>query len=131
MGHIMKSFSLATSRKNSFFSILTWILMSISATILYRYVETAPSWTPSALSTIDAIYNTTHILIFVILLAHVASFIFREVEHSFLVDGIVIRRFLPLIKVIVISAIWLMGIFYILDSLNINMNNILTGTGIA
>lgn len=127
----MKYSTLITSRRNSFFSLVSWILLSISTTILYRYIIGAPRWTPVELSSIDTIYSIVHILIFVIIIVHIVSFLFREIEHSFLVDGAAIRRFLPLIKVIILGLIWISGIFWILDSLRINTTSILTGTGIA
>lgn len=127
----MKYSTLITSRKNSFFSIVTWILLSISTTMLYRYVWAAPRWTPADLGTIDTVYGLIRILIFVIVIVHIISLFFREIEHSFLVEGAVIRRFFPLIKVSMISLIWIIGIFYILDSLRINTSSILTGAGIG
>ncbi len=105
----MKSSNLATSRKNSFFSIITWVLMSISTTILYHYLQNTPLWTPSELNYIDIIYDFTQVLILIIIIVHVISALFREIEHSFLVDGAVIKRFLPLIKAITISMIWITG----------------------
>lgn len=66
-----------------------------------------------------------------IVIVHIISLFFREIEHSFLVEGAVIRRFFPLIKVSMISLIWIIGIFYILDSLRINTSSILTGAGIG
>jgi MscS family membrane protein len=127
----MKYSTIITSRRNSFFSIITWILMSISTTVLYSYMSSAPGWGPASLATIDTIYSIMRILIFVVIIVHIVSFLFREIEHSFLVDGIVIRRFLPLIKVIILGLIWIGGIFSVLDSLHINTTSILTGTGIA
>ena len=124
---IMKSSSLSTSRKNTFFSLITWMLLSISATILYRYLVIADGWSPSELSTIDTIYGFVRILIYVIIFANIVSFIFSEIEHSFLVDGVVMRRFFPLIRVIAISMIWIIGVFYILDNLRVNTSSILTG----
>ena len=102
------------------------MLLSISTTILYRYIVIADGWTPSELTTIDTIYGFLKILVYVIISADIVSFISSEIEHSFLVDGVVMRRFFPLIRVIAISMIWIIGIFYILDSLRINTSSILT-----
>lgn len=102
----MKSSTFATSRKNSFFSIITWALMSISTTILYRYIQNTALWSPASLNYIDTIYEFTQVLILIIIVVHIVSSLFREIEHSFLVEGAVIRRFLPLIKVITISMVW-------------------------
>ena len=127
----MKTHSLSTSRRNTFFSIITWILMSISTTILYRYIENAPLWNPSDLSYIDMIYEIISVFIIIIIWVHIIHAIFREIEHSFLVEGAVIRRFLPLIKVCSLSLIWILGCFYILDHLHVNTSSILTGAGIG
>ncbi len=105
--------------------------MSISTTILYRYIQNTAHWSPSDLNFIDTIYRFTQILILIIFAVHTISALFREIEHSFLVDGTIIRRFLPLIKVITISVIWITGSFYILDSLHVNTSSILTGAGIG
>lgn len=106
------------------------MLLSISTTIFYRYIVIADGWTPSELSTIDTIYGFLRIFIYVIICADIVSFIFSEIEHSFLVDGIVMRRFFPLIRVIAISMIWIIGVFYILDSFRVNTSSILTGAWI-
>jgi small-conductance mechanosensitive channel len=105
--------------------------MSISTTILYRYIQNTPLWSPSELNYIDTIYEFAQVLIIIIIVVHVVSWLFREIEQSFLVDGAVIKRFLPLIKVITISMVWITGWFYILDSLHINTSSILTGAGIG
>jgi small-conductance mechanosensitive channel len=127
----MKYSTLVTSRRNSFFSVITWIILSISTRIFYNYIIGAPRWTPGNLATIDIIYSMFNILILVIIIVHIVSFLFREIEHSFLSEGDIIRRFLPLIKVTTIWFIWIGGIFSILDGLHINTTSILTGTGIA
>jgi small-conductance mechanosensitive channel len=61
---------------------------------------------------------------------HVIYWIFSEIEHSFLSDGAALRRFLPLIRVISVSLVWVIGGFYLLDSLHINTTSILTGAWI-
>ena len=127
----MKYSTLITSRRNSFFSIITWIVLSLSTTILYHYIISAPGWTPANLNLIDNIYSIVHILTIVAIIVHIVSLLFQEFEHSFLADGTVIRRFLPLMKVIILAFIWIGGIFSILDGLHINTTSILTGTGIA
>ena len=127
----MKYSTIITSRRNSFFSIAAWIVLSLSTTILYRYVVAAPNWTPGDLGLIDTVYSIVRILIFVVIVVHIMSLLFREFEHSFLADGAIIRRFLPLIKVITLGLIWIGGVFSILDGLHINTASILTGTGIA
>ncbi len=127
MNSIMKLLNLSTSRKNSIFSIITWLFISIFITIFYRYITNVPKWNPASLSYIDIIYHLIQVIILIIIVVYIISWIFREIEHSFLVDGKIIRRFLPLIKVITISMIWCTGGFYILDSLHINTSSILTG----
>ena len=127
----MKYSTLIASRRNSFFSIITWVVLSLSITILYHYIVATPDWNHADLSLIDTIYSIAHILTVVAIIVHIVSFIFREFEHSFFADGPVIRRFLPLIEVITVGLIWIGGIFSILDGLHINTASILTGTGIA
>ena len=126
----MKTLSLSASRRNTFFSIVTWMLMSISTTILYRYIENAPLWNPTDLNYIDTIYEVISVFTIVIIGVHIVHGIFREIEHSFLAEGAVIRRFLPLIKVCSLSLVWIFGGFYILDNLHVNTSSILTGAGI-
>lgn len=126
----MKSQNLSTSRKNSFFSIITWLLMSISITILYQYIQNAPLWSPSDLHYIDLAYEIIKAFTGIIIIVHIVHALFREIEHSFLVDGAVIRRFLPLIKAVTISTVWIIGAFYILEKLHINTSSILTGAWI-
>lgn len=83
--------------------------MNIAVTMLYRYIQNAPLWSPSDLNYIDTIYKFIQVTILIILSVHVISWIFREIEQSFLVEGPIIRRFLPLIKVITISMLWIIG----------------------
>lgn len=103
----MKSHSLIASRKNSFFSIIIWIITSIFVTVLYRYLIQSPNWDPSELRYIDIVYQVISTLVLVIILVYVISLIFNEIAHSFILDGAVIKRFFPLIKVIVLSTIWI------------------------
>jgi MscS family membrane protein len=105
--------------------------MSISITILYRYIQNTALWSPSSLTYIDTIYEFIQVLILIIVVVHIVWSLFREIEHSFLVEGAVIKRFLPLIKVTTISMIWITWCFYILDSLHVNTSSILTGAGIG
>ncbi len=98
--------------------------------MLYHYIQNAPLWSPSDLNYIDITYKFIQITILIVTAVHIISWLFREIEQSFLVDGPIIRRFLPLIKVITISAMWLIGGFYLLDGINIDTGNILAGAGI-
>lgn len=127
----MKSSALSASRKNSLQSIAIWIFISIWVTILYNYVTNTPNWTPSWLNNIDIIFDIIQILVLIIILAYTISLIFTEIEHSFLVDGAIIKRFFPLIKATILSIIWIIGWFYVLEYLNINTTNILTGAWIG
>ena len=104
--------------------------MSISITILYQYIQNAPLWSPSDLNYIDLVYEIIKAFTGIIVTVHIVHALFREIEHSFLVDGAVIRRFLPLIKALTISMVWIIGAFYILEKLHINTSSILTGAGI-
>lgn len=126
----MKAYIISSSRRNSFFSILTWIFINIAINVLYRYLENAPIWTPTHLNYIDIIYSIINIFTWIIIVIHVIYWIFSEIEHSFLSDGAALRRFLPLIRVISVSLVWVIGGFYLLDSLHINTTSILTGAGI-
>ncbi len=124
----MKTPSLTQSRKNSILSIISWIAIGISNNILYRYMIDLYG---SMSDIITRVYTLCEILIIVIVLAYIIGYIFREIRHSFLAEGAIIRRFLPLIKVMTLGFVWITGGFYILDAIHINTSSILTGAGIG
>jgi small-conductance mechanosensitive channel len=70
-------------------------------------------------------------MIIVIMSAHIVGLVFREVEQAYLLESIAIKRFFPLIRALITSLIWIVWVFYILDSLGVNMSSILTGAGIG
>jgi hypothetical protein len=103
----MKSSTRITLRKNSIFSILVWTVLFLTVTILYHYIQSGSGWSPRELSRIDTTYSILSILIIVIIAAHIVGLVFREVEQAYLLESVAMKRFFPLISVLIVSLIWI------------------------
>jgi hypothetical protein len=103
----MKSSTRITLRKNSIFSILVWTVLFFAVTIFYHYIQSGSGWSPRELSRIDTTYSILSILIIVIIAAHIVGLVFREVEQAYLLESVAMKRFFPLISVLIVSLIWI------------------------
>lgn len=120
------------SRKNSILNIFSWILISISITMVYRYLDTYyTDWTPTIRNRLDIAHNVTRILLIVAIIITFLNAIFREIEHSFVFNRSITKRFFPLIKAVIVTIVWGVWIYYILDTLHINTTRILTWAWIS
>lgn len=127
----VKSQNINASRKNILFSLIAWILISIAVTTIYRYLDTYyTGWTPAGRHHLDTAHTVTQALLIVGIVVNVLNFIFREFEQSFLLSRTITKRFFPLLRAIIMTIIWIITGFYILDALAINTTNILAGAGI-
>ncbi len=54
------------------------------------------------------------------------SWIFREIRHSSVIENILVRRFLPIIRFFITASIWIVVVFHILERLGIDTRSILT-----
>lgn len=59
------------------------------------------------------------------------SFIFYQIRHSRATENRVLKRFLPIINFVINLLVWVVAGFLILEALEINTRNILTGAGIG
>ena len=64
------------------------------------------------------------------LLASMMSWITNEVRHSSIIENVVIRRFLPLIRFVLTAGLWIIILLEMLEKLDIDTKSILTGAGI-
>jgi small-conductance mechanosensitive channel len=119
------------SRGTYIFSIISWGMLGCLTIILYNYLTGISTWTPATLRLIDEIYIIARIFFFTATFTSIISLIFREIRHSWAIENIFIRRFLPIIRFFILAIIWIIAGFYGLDSLNINTNNLLAWAGIG
>lgn len=114
------------SRLSYIFTIIAWNIILASAVIFFDQIENIWNWTPRWLARIDNIRIIIVHLCITALIGSVVSWIFREIRHSGAIENIIVRRFLPIIRFLVTAWIWIVGIFYILEKLNIDTRSILT-----
>jgi hypothetical protein len=103
----MKSSTRITLRRNSIFSILIWTVLFFAVTIVYHSIQSGSGWSPRELGRIDTTYSILSILIIVILSAHVVGLVFREIEQAYLLESLAMKRFFPLISVLITSLVWI------------------------
>lgn len=118
------------SRISYVFSIVAWGIILSSCVIFFDQVENIGNWTPAWLARIDTIGVIFTSLSTAAVINSIISLVFREIRHSGVIENIIVRRFLPIIRFFIITGIWFITLFNILEKLNIDTRSILTGAGI-
>lgn len=113
------------SRTTYIFSIFTWGILASLSVILHTYITSISWWKPDTLRLIDEIYIVARVVFFTATFTSGISLVFREIRHSWAIENIFVRRFLPIIRFFILSIIWVIAAFYAFESLNINTNNLL------
>lgn len=116
-----------SSRFTYIFTIIVWIVLLSSTVILYNHIISLNMWTPSVNTWIDRAYLILHYILTVSLIVSILNLVFREIRHSGVMGNILVRRFLPIVRFIITAAIWIIGLFSLLDTLHINTYNIIAG----
>lgn len=117
--------STSSSRITYIFTIVVWIVLLSTTIILYNNLVSTGSWTPSMYSLIDRVYLIMQYILVASLIISIVNLVFREIRHSSVIGNILVRRFLPIVRFIITAAIWIIGLFSLLDALGINTYNIL------
>jgi small-conductance mechanosensitive channel len=104
------------------FSILAWSILLSFIVIAYKNFWSIFSLGADTLRVIDGAYIITRNLTIIALISSIISLIFREIRHSWAIESIFVRRFLPIIRIICIGAVWIVWIFSIFDELSIDTN---------
>ena len=118
------------SRLSYLFSIIAWSIILSSCIIFFDQVEHIGNWTPSWLARIDTLGIVFTSLATAAFITSIISWVFREIRHSGVIENIIVRRFLPIIRFFIISGIWFVTLFQILEKLNVDTRSILTGAWI-
>ncbi len=120
-----------SSRISYIFSIVTWSILLSFVVIAYKNFGTFSSLWIETLRYIDISYTIIRNTLSTALISSIISIIFREIRHSWAIESIFIRRFLPIIRIILISAAWIVSIFLTFDELHIDTDSIVAGAGIS
>lgn len=111
-----------------YYATLGIIFLLLSA--FYSYIQ---YWIPSLQVYKDIIrvaYTICTTLIILSALANTISFIFHEIKIYISGKHPVVKKFLPIIRFILLTILWVFGWFIILKELGVNINGILTWAGI-
>lgn len=120
-----------TSRSSHLWYMFFWgILLSFSVIVYHSITASSLDFRPETWNLIDNIYKTLTGLIITAMVANVVSLIFREIKHSLALENMVVRKFLPTIRFTFLLIVWIIGGFFILESLQINTSGLLAGAGI-
>jgi hypothetical protein len=108
--------------------LLTWIILLSFTVIIYHFITESDifRFAPDTWTILDNTYRTLRGLILTAIVANLVSLCIREVKHGFGGDHLFTRKFLPTIKFIIILLIWIVGVFLILESLQIDTSKLLT-----
>lgn len=115
----------SSSRITYIFTIVVWIVLLSSTIILHNDILLASHWSPQVNTFIDRTYLVVTHTITATLIVSIANLIFREIRHSSFMGNILIRRFLPIVRFLIIATIWITALFALLEKLGVNTYNIL------
>jgi small-conductance mechanosensitive channel len=126
--HIMNKYS---SRGTYFFSIFAWGILLACTIVIYTNIIKVTWWSSRSIAFIDTTYIIIKNVCIIAFISSITSLIFREIRHSGIIENIIIRRFLPIIRFFVTSSVWAFGLIHIFEELSIDTKSILTGAGIG
>lgn len=113
------------------FGILMWLMTLFLIVILYHFSIRYASFSPQILGKIDIIYKVIKLFLVAGFISSIVSVIFYKIRHSRAIETKLIRRFLPIIQFAINLLIWVVIGFMILEAMQINTKNIMTGAGIG
>jgi small-conductance mechanosensitive channel len=67
----------------------------------------------------------------IFLVSNTVSLIFREIKYNFAQVHTLVRKFLPLLRFISLSLVWIVGTLILVKSFDIDITTVLTGAGIG
>ncbi len=114
------------SRLSYVFTIIVWNIILASSIIFFDQLENMGNWTPTSLHRIDTMEIIFLNIFIAALIWSLVSWIFREIRHSSVIENILVRRFLPIIRFFITASIWIVVLFHILEKLGIDTRSILT-----
>lgn len=122
-----------SSRVIHFWYLLTWTILLSFTIIIYHAVTESSRFqiAPGTLTLIDRGYICVRWFFIIAIIANIVSLIFREIKTNFWSEHLAIRKFLPTVRFTVITLIWAVWLFFILDAIDINTTGLLTGAGIG
>lgn len=116
----------SASRLSYIFTIIAWNIILASSVIFFDQIEKMGNWSPTGIARLDNIEIIVVNLCIAAFVVSIISWVFREIRHSSLIENIIIRRFLPIIRFFVTASIWIVVVFHILEKLGIDTRSILT-----
>ena len=122
-------------RKIHLWYIFSWIISLFFIFWVYHSITVSGStiWNfwPSTWSIINYSYTFLEGFLITGLVASIVSFSLSEIKHSFAVDHIIFRKFLPTIRFLLLLIVWICGSLIILESMHIDTAKFLTWAGIG
>lgn len=113
------------------FTVIAWVIIISSIIVVFHQIQAAEHWTAAARHRIDVFETIFMHVGIAALITSIVSWIFYEIQHSRMVENILVRRFLPVISVVIHVAVWIIAFFDLLEKLSIDTKSILTGAGIS
>lgn len=120
----------SSSRVSYIFTILAWIIIVSAVIVFFDQMQSIENWSPIVRARIDMVHIILLYLSSGALVASIISWLTHEVQHSSIIENVVIRRFLPLIRFVVTAGIWIIVLLEMLEKLDVDTKSILTGAGI-
>jgi hypothetical protein len=97
------------NRSTHLWYIFSWGVMLSFVVIVYHTLENSSiiHLSPSGWTIADRIYRTTIGIIITSIVASITNFLFREIKYTFAQDHLVVRKFLPILRFLVLLIIWI------------------------
>lgn len=120
------------SRISHLWYLLSWIVSLSFVIILYHTIVESDlfSFAPDTLTWMDHVYITLRGFFVILIVTNIMSLIFHEIKYAFSMEHLVIRKFLPTIRFIMILLTWIAWGFIILEEIGVNTSGLLAWAGI-
>ncbi|MDD2693915.1 MAG: mechanosensitive ion channel [Candidatus Gracilibacteria bacterium] len=113
--------------------LLSWILSTAFIVVVYHMITESDIFRfgPNVWTYIDQGYIALLGFFIILIITNIVSLIFHEVQYAFSMNYLMIRKFLPIIRFLVILVIWIIGSLIVLQTIGFNTNGLLAGAGIG
>ncbi len=129
---LLYRFSLMKNRLTHFWYLISWIICLSFLVILYQMIASSEifDFWPATWTHIDQGYVVFRWFFIILIITNIVSSICHEIKYAFSMEHLVIRKFLPTIRFIILLLIWIAWGFIILEETGINTGWLLAGAGI-
>ena len=121
------------NRINHLWYFLSWIICLSFVVIIYHTLIESDIFAhdPSGLVYLDHGFIILRDLFVILMVTNIVSLIFHEIRYYFSMEHLMVRKFLPTIRFVVLFCIWVLWGFITLEEIGVNTSGLLAWAGIG